>query len=160
MKLILNNLNKTIEKQINEENNILLENKEVKLKECISIIELQKKSLEILQKEYINTIKELGFENENQYNEQILKEADIKKIKQEIEQYKEKVTTIKTRLEDIKKEIKEKDIIDVTPDIKNLERLSQNQKEKEQKINDKKAAINFNKDTNKKLKRNRHRIRR
>ena len=55
-----------------------------------------------------NTIKELGFENENQYNEQILKEADIKKIKQEIEQYKEKVTTIKTRLEDIKKEIKEK----------------------------------------------------
>ena len=141
----------TIEKQINEENNILLENK-VKLKECISIIELQKKSLEILQKEYINTIKELGFENENQYNEQILKEADIKKIKQEIEQYKEKVTTIKTRLEDIKKEIKEKDIIDVTPDIKNLEQLSQNQKEKEQKINDKKAAINFNKDTNKKLK--------
>ena len=119
----------TIEKQINEENNILLENK-VKLKECISIIELQKKSLEILQKEYINTIKELGFENENQYNEQILKESDIKKIKQEIEQYKEKVTTIKTRLEDIKKEIKEK----------------------EQKINDKKAAINFNKDTNKKLK--------
>lgn len=141
----------TIEKQINEENNILLENK-VKLKECISIIELQKKSLEILQKEYINTIKELGFENENQYNEQILKEADIKKIKQEIEQYKEKVTTIKTRLEDIKKEIKEKDIIDVTPDIKNLEQLSQNQKEKEKQINNKKAAINFNKDTNKKLK--------
>ena len=64
---------------------------------------ITKKSLEILQKEYINTIKELGFENENQYNEQILKEADIKKIKQEIEQYKEKVTTIKTRLEDIKK---------------------------------------------------------
>lgn len=141
----------TIEKQINEENNILLENK-VKLKECISIIELQKKSLEILQKEYINTIKELGFENENQYNEQILKEADIKKFKQEIEQYKEKVTTIKTRLEDIKKEIKEKDIIDITPDIENLERLSQNQKEKEQQINNKKAAINFNKDTNKKLK--------
>lgn len=141
----------TIEKQINEENNILLENK-VKLKECISIIELQKKSLEILQKEYINTIKELGFENENQYNEQILKEADIKKIKQEIEQYKEKVTTIKTRIEDVKKEIKEKDIIDITLDIENLERLSQNQKEKEQQINDKKAAINFNKDTNKKLK--------
>lgn len=141
----------TIEKQINKENNILLENK-VKLKECISIIELQKKSLEILQKEYINTIKELGFENENQYKEQILKEADIKKIKQEIEQYKEKVTTIKTRIEDVKKEIKEKDIIDITLDIENLERLSQNQKEKEQQINDKKAAINFNKDTNKKLK--------
>lgn len=140
----------TIEKQINKENNILLENK-VKLKECISIIELQKKSLEILQKEYINTIKELGFENENQYKEQILKEADIKKIKQEIEQYKEKVTTIKTRIEDVKKEIKEKDIIDITLDIENLERLSQNQKEKEQQINNKKATINFNKDTNKKL---------
>ncbi len=39
---------------------------------------ITKKSLEILQKEYINTIKELGFENENQYNEQILKRSGYK----------------------------------------------------------------------------------
>ena len=140
-----------IEKQINEQNNKLLENR-VKLKECNALIETQEKSLELVQQEYLNAIKELGFKDEKKYKEKTLKEADIEKIKQEIEQYKEKVTTIKTRLEDVKKELKEKEIVDVTQDIEQLEQSSQKQKEAEKQINNKKASISFNKDTNKKLK--------
>ena len=140
-----------IEKQINEQNNKLLENR-VKLKECNALIETQEKSLELAQQEYLNAIKELGFKDEKNYKEKTLKEADIEKIKQEIEQYKEKVTTIKTRLEDVKKELKEKEIVDVTQDIEQLEQSSQKQKEAEKQINNKKASINFNKDTDKKLK--------
>ena len=140
-----------IEKQINEQNNKLLENR-VKLKECNALIETQEKSLELVQQEYLNAIKELGFKDEKDYKEKTLKEADIEKIKQEIEQYKEKVTTIKTRLEDVKKELKEKEIVDVTQDIEQLEQSSQKQKEAEKQINNKKASISFNKDTNKKLK--------
>lgn len=140
-----------IEKQINEQNNKLLENR-VKLKECNALIETQEKSLELAQQEYLNAIKELGFKDEKNYKEKTLKEADIEKIKQEIEQYKEKVTTIKTRLEDVKKELKEKEIVDVTQDIEQLEQSSQKQKEAEKQINNKKASISFNKDTNKKLK--------
>ena len=140
-----------IEKQINEQNNKLLENR-VKLKECNALIETQEKSLELVQQEYLNAIKELGFKDEKNYKEKTLKEADIEKIKQEIEQYKEKVTTIKTRLEDVKKELKEKEIVDVTQDIEQLEQSSQKQKEAEKQINNKKASISFNKDTNKKLK--------
>lgn len=140
-----------IEKQINEQNNKLLENR-VKLKECNALIETQEKSLELAQQEYLNAIKELGFKDEKNYKEKTLKEADIEKIKQEIEQYKEKVTTIKTRLEDVKKELKEKEIVDVTQDIEQLEQSSQKQKEAEKQINNKKASICFNKDTNKKLK--------
>ena len=140
-----------IEKQINEQNNKLLENR-VKLKERNALIETQEKSLELVQQEYLNAIKELGFKDEKNYKEKTLKEADIEKIKQEIEQYKEKVTTIKTRLEDVKKELKEKEIVDVTQDIEQLEQSSQKQKEVEKQINNKKASISFNKDTNKKLK--------
>lgn len=140
-----------IEKQINEQNNKLLENR-VKLKECNALIETQEKSLELAQQEYLNAIKELGFKDEKNYKEKTLKEADIEKIKQEIEQYKEKVTTIKTRLEDVKKELKEKEIVDVTQDIEQLEQSSQKQKEAEKQIHNKKASISFNKDTNKKLK--------
>lgn len=140
-----------IEKQINEQNNKLLENR-VKLKECNALIETQEKSLELVQQEYLNAIKELGFKDEKNYKEKTLKEADIEKIKQKIEQYKEKVTTIKTRLEDVKKELKEKEIVDVTQDIEQLEQSSQKQKEAEKQINNKKASISFNKDTNKKLK--------
>ena len=140
-----------IEKQINEQNNKLLENR-VKLKERNALIETQEKSLELVQQEYLNAIKELGFKDEKDYKEKTLKEADIEKIKQEIEQYKEKVTTIKTRLEDVKKELKEKEIVDVTQDIEQLEQSSQKQKEAEKQINNKKASISFNKDTNKKLK--------
>ena len=140
-----------IEKQINEQNNKLLENR-VKLKECNALIETQEKSLELVQQEYLNAIKELGFKDEKNYKKKTLKEADIEKIKQEIEQYKEKVTTIKTRLEDVKKELKEKEIVDVTQDIEQLEQSSQKQKEAEKQINNKKASISFNKDTNKKLK--------
>lgn len=150
-KIIFDETKQIIEKQINEQNNKLLENR-VKLKECNALIETQKKSLELAQQEYLNAIKELGFKDEKNYKEKTLKEADIEKIKQEIEQYKEKVTTIKTRLEDVKKELKEKEIVDVTQDIEQLEQSSQKQKEAEKQINNKKASISFNKDTNKKLK--------
>lgn len=150
-KIIFDETKQIIEKQINEQNNKLLENR-VKLKECNALIETQEKSLELAQQEYLNAIKELGFKDEKNYKEKTLKEADIEKIKQEIEQYKEKVTTIKTRLEDVKKELKEKEIVDVTQDIEQLEQSSQKQKEAEKQINNKKASISFNKDTNKKLK--------
>lgn len=150
-KIIFDETKQIIEKQINEQNNKLLENR-VKLKECNALIETQEKSLELAQQEYLNAIKELGFKDEKKYKEKTLKEADIEKIKQEIEQYKEKVTTIKTRLEDVKKELKEKEIVDVTQDIEQLEQSSQKQKEAEKQINNKKASISFNKDTNKKLK--------
>lgn len=150
-KINFDEIKQNIEKQINGQNNKLLENK-VKLKECNTLIETQEKSLEVIQQEYLNAIKELGFKDEKDYKEKTLKEADIEKIKQEIEQYKEKVTTTKTRLEDVKKELKEKEIIDVTQDIEQLEQSSQKQKEEEKQINNKKASISFNKDTNKKLK--------
>lgn len=150
-KINFDEIKQNIEKQINGQNNKLLENK-VKLKECNTLIETQEKSLEVIQQEYLNAIKELGFKDEKDYKEKTLKEADIEKIKQEIEQYKEKVTTTKTRLEDVKKELKEKEIIDVTQDIEQLEKSSQKQKEEEKQINNKKASISFNKDTNKKLK--------
>lgn len=150
-KIIFDETKQIIEKQINEQNNKLLENR-VKLKECNALIETQEKSLELVQQEYLNAIKELGFKDEKNYKEKTLKEADIEKIKQEIERYKEKVTTIKTRLEDVKKELKEKEIVDVTQDIEQLEQSSQKQKEAEKQINNKKASISFNKDTNKKLK--------
>ena len=150
-KIIFDETKQIIEKQINEQNNKLLENR-VKLKECNALIETQEKSLELAQQEYLNAIKELGFKDEKNYKEKTLKEADIEKIKQEIEQYKEKITTIKTRLEDVKKELKEKEIVDVTQDIEQLEQSSQKQKEAEKQINNKKASISFNKDTNKKLK--------
>ena len=150
-KINFDEIKQNIEKQINGQNNKLLENK-VKLKECNTLIETQEKSLELIQQEYLNAIKELGFKDEKDYKEKTLKEADIEKIKQEIEQYKEKVTTTKTRLEDVKKELKEKEIIDVTQDIEQLEQSSQKQKEEEKQINNKKASISFNKDTNKKLK--------
>ena len=55
-----------IEKQINEQNNKLLENR-VKLKECNALIETQEKSLELVQQEYLNAIKELGFKDEKNY---------------------------------------------------------------------------------------------
>lgn len=104
------------------ENNTLLNNLQ-------KINEEKEKEYQEKYNDFIETIKELGFENEEDYKKNLLSEKEIAKTKEIIEKYKEKQITNKTKLETLEKEISKKEITDISKEQKMLEELLDNQKE-------------------------------
>lgn len=104
------------------ENNTLLNNLQKINKE-------KEKEYQEKYNDFIETIKELGFENEEDYKKNLLSEKEIAKIKEIIEKYKEKQITNKTKLETLEKEISKKEITDISKEQKMLDGLLDNQKE-------------------------------
>ncbi len=84
---------------------------------------LQKK--EKAQNDYQNTLKELGFENEKQYKKSVLNNSQIEIFSKEIEKYKTDVTINATKLEEIQKEIKGFEKVDLTAKIQEFNNKKQ-----------------------------------
>lgn len=84
---------------------------------------LQKK--EKAQNDYQNTLKELGFENEEQYKKSVLNNSQIEIFSKEIEKYKTDVTINATKLEEIQKEIKGFEKVDLTAKIQEFNNKKQ-----------------------------------
>lgn len=77
------------------------------------------------QNDYQNTLKELGFENEEQYKKSVLKNSQIEIFSKEIEKYKTDVTINATKLEEIQKEIKGFEKVDLTAKIQEFNNKKQ-----------------------------------
>lgn len=93
--------------------------------------ENQKQIDELLQKQekaqndYKNILKELGFENEEQYKKSVLNNSQIEIFTEEIEKYKTDVTINTTRLEEIEKEVKDLEKVDLTEKIQEFNNKKQ-----------------------------------
>lgn len=77
------------------------------------------------QNDYQNTLKELGFENEKQYKKSVLNNSQIEIFSKEIEKYKTDVTINATKLEEIQKEIKGFEKVDLTAKIQEFNNKKQ-----------------------------------
>lgn len=77
------------------------------------------------QNDYQNTLKELGFENEEQYKKSVLNNLQIEIFSKEIEKYKTDVTINVTKLEEIQKEIKGFEKVDLTAKIQEFNNKKQ-----------------------------------
>lgn len=77
------------------------------------------------QNDYQNTLKELGFENEEQYKKSVLNNSQIEAFSKEIEKYKTDVTINVTKLEEIQKEIKGFEKVDLTVKIQEFNNKKQ-----------------------------------
>lgn len=77
------------------------------------------------QNDYQNTLKELGFENEEQYKKSVLNNLQIEIFSKEIERYKTDVTINATKLEEIQKEIKGFEKVDLTAKIQEFNNKKQ-----------------------------------
>lgn len=77
------------------------------------------------QNDYQNTLKELGFENEEQYKKSVLNNSQIEIFSKEIEKYKTDVTINETKLEEIQKEIKGFKKVDLTAKIQEFNNKKQ-----------------------------------
>lgn len=77
------------------------------------------------QNDYQNTLKELGFENEEQYKKSVLNNSQIEAFSKEIEKYKTDVTINATKLEEIQKEIKGFEKVDLTAKIQEFNNKKQ-----------------------------------
>ena len=77
------------------------------------------------QNDYQNTLKELGFENEEQYKKSVLNNSQIEMFSKEIEKYKTDVTINATKLEEIQKEIKGFEKVDLTAKIQEFNNKKQ-----------------------------------
>lgn len=88
------------------------------------IDELSQKQ-EKAQNDYQNTLKELGFENEEQYKKSVLNNSQIEIFSKEIEKYKTDVTINATKLEEIQKEIKGFEKVDLTSKIQEFNNKKQ-----------------------------------
>lgn len=77
------------------------------------------------QNDYQNTLKELGFENEEQYKKSVLNNLQIEIFSKEIEKYKTDVTINATKLEEIQKEIKGFEKVDLTAKIQEFNNKKQ-----------------------------------
>lgn len=77
------------------------------------------------QNDYQNTLKELGFENEEQYKKSVLDNSQIEIFSKEIEKYKTDVTINATKLEEIQKEIKGLEKVDLTSKIQEFNNKKQ-----------------------------------
>ena len=88
------------------------------------IDELSQKQ-EKAQNDYQNILKELGFENEEQYKKSVLNNSQIEIFSKEIEKYKTDVTINATKLEEIQKEIKGFEKVDLTSKIQEFNNKKQ-----------------------------------
>ena len=77
------------------------------------------------QNDYQNTLKELGFENEEQYKKSVLNNSQIEAFSKEIEKYKTDLTINVTKLEEIQKEIKGFEKVDLTVKIQEFNNKKQ-----------------------------------
>lgn len=77
------------------------------------------------QNDYQNTLKELGFENEEQYKKSVLNNSQIEAFSKEIEKYKTDLTINATKLEEIQKEIKGFEKVDLTAKIQEFNNKKQ-----------------------------------
>ena len=77
------------------------------------------------QNDYQNTLKELGFENEEQYKKSVLNNSQIEIFSKETEKYKTDVTINATKLEEIQKEIKGFEKVDLTAKIQEFNNKKQ-----------------------------------
>lgn len=114
----------------------------------ITEIKTQKNSLEKLinnknkeceksQLEYEEAYKTLGFENEREYKENILEENILENTKKIIQDYNNECIEVKTKIEELKENLKDKEKINLEKDKEELETL----KIKSQEIKNSQIAI-------------------
>ena len=116
------------EQRIKEDAENMIKNKTL-FNNTKKIKENTDKEYEEKYKDFVETIKKLGFTNEDEYKKNVLDEKKILKIKDKIEKYKEKKIANQAKLESLEKELSKKEIIDVSDDEKKLEELVNIQKE-------------------------------
>jgi len=123
-------------KQLKEEANELIKqktNKEIYEKQ----LKEKNKELQKNQKDYEKSYQSLGFESELDYKANILSSVEIKNKKRQIEKYKENVTANKVQIKNIEKDVKGKEIVDLSEKIEKMNGLSEeikNQKRLQQSL--------------------------
>ena len=127
-------------------NNTLLNNTK-------KIVENTDKECQEKYADFIETIKKLGFKNEEDYKKNLLGEDKIAEIKEKIEKYKEKQISNKAKLETLEKEISKKEIIDISKDEEQLDELVNKQKEQKKIQLKLKSNLDSNEKFDKALKR-------
>lgn len=140
-----------IDKKIREDSEVLLENKTL-LKNIQKMIEVKREQYETKNKEYQEKIKTLGFENEIEYKENTLDEKQIENLKIQIDKYKEIVTANKAKIEELGKQLKSKEKVDISEKEELLKQITHEQKATNEEVLQKKTLLEINIDTNKKLK--------
>ena len=115
-------------KRIKEDADKMIKNQTL-LNNTKNVKEINNKEYQEKYADFIETIKKLGFKNEEDYKQNSLSEREITKIKEKIENYKEEKISNKTKLEALEKEISKKEIIDVSKDEEQLEDFINKQKE-------------------------------
>ena len=115
-------------KRIKEDADKMIKNKTLlgKTKELKESTDKEYKEKNI---DFIEAIQKLGFKNEEEYRKKLLNEAEVNKIKENIEDYKEKKISNTAKIESLEKEISKKEIIDISKDEEKLEELLVTQKE-------------------------------
>lgn len=127
-------------KEFEEEKMILKEKmvtNETLIKECNKREETLKEELESLTRKYMEKIQSLGFENQEEYQKEVLTKGQLEEKQLEYENYKTEVIQIKTRIEEVTKTLKVKEKQDVgalQEIVNNLKKQLEEQKEKQIKI--------------------------
>ena len=98
----------------------LLKNKTLLEENQKYLVELENKQT-AENKQYEEALKELGFENEEEYKKTVYNEKQLETLKKEIDEYKKIVTINNTKLEEIEKVIKDYTKIDLTESKKSLD---------------------------------------
>ncbi len=138
------------DKKIKEDANKMLENKTLLLK-TKEIEEGNNKEYKEKHDEYLETIKKIGFKNEEDYKKNSLGEKEISKIRKAIEEYKEKTISNKAKLEGLEKEVRKKQIVDVSEDEEKLQELLKIQKEQKKTHLKLKSSLDSNEKFNRLL---------
>ena len=98
----------------------LLKNKTLLEENQKYLVELENKQI-AENKQYEEALKNLGFENEEEYKKTVYNEKQLETLKKEIDEYKKIVTINNTKLEEIEKVIKDYTKIDLTESKKSLD---------------------------------------
>lgn len=145
----LNSKIETLEKSIPES-----EDKLFNLSQYIEKTQKEKQELEQKQKEIKEKFKTISSKLTKSYKN--IEDFDYDKSKEELEEQnkkdREKLIANQTRIQDLEKELTNKEIIDTIENNQKLEEISKEQENKEKSVNNIKAQININKDTQQKLK--------
>lgn len=131
----------------NEKQNYLKKLIEIKVKieELKRQFEVKNKEILIVKNEYETSYKNLGFNDEAEYKEVLLKNEDLEKCKKEVEDYKMHSIEISAKIKELQNELKDKEIINLNQDKEELEKIKNKLIEKQNA----KTNINYKYTSNK-----------
>ena len=129
----------------------LIKNETLK-EQLIKEIKKQEEEKKIAEEAYKDSFKKLGYDTEEIFQKNCLKDSEIEKLKIWIKTYIEKVTINNTKIKEKEKEIKNKKEIDLTEIKENFGKMQEELKDSKNKQIELKTILNSNMNIEKELK--------